>query len=121
MNFINWNARGIKGKKPELTKRFTKYDLCCITETKNKKQEYVNIPGYNCIRGDRKMKNGHGAGGVMICIRKGIKYETIKDLFIPSKVEGIGIRIGVYDRYINFVVIYRSPGGPNAIKEKEWD
>lgn len=80
MNFINWNARGIKGKKPELSKRITNYNICCIIETKIKKQDYIKFAGYNCIRGDRIVNNGYGAGGVMICISKGIKYEVIKGL-----------------------------------------
>lgn len=60
MNFINWNARGIKSKKPELSKRFINYDICCVTETKIKKQEYFNFAGYNCLRDDRIINNGYG-------------------------------------------------------------
>lgn len=45
----------------------------------------------------------------------------LSKVFLPSKVEGVGVKVGVDGRYINFVVIYRSPGGYNIIKAKEWE
>lgn len=115
MNFINWNARGIRGKKSELSRLFDNYDICCITETKLKNSDNINFAGYNCIREDRTVGGGYAAGGVLICIRKGIKYGVIHNLFLPSKIEGTGIKVSFNNRDINFVVIYRSPCDVNNI------
>lgn len=57
----------------------------------------------------------------MICIHKRIKYKVIKNLILPSKVEGIGIKVSVHGQDIKFMVIYRSPVGSNLVKTKEWE
>lgn len=44
-----WNARGWRNKKDELIKRVQQYDICVITETKNKINENFKISGYITI------------------------------------------------------------------------
>lgn len=121
MNFINWNARGIRGKKPELLNVINKYDLFCVTETKLKSLEYMRFPGFSCVRNDRTIRNGIAAGGVMACIRNNIKYEYIKDIYLPPMVEGVGLKVHTNKGMINFVIIYRSPVGSQLIRIKEWN
>lgn len=45
-NILVWNARGLKNKRAELSKRINRYDIVIITETKAKKTELINISGY---------------------------------------------------------------------------
>lgn len=79
----------------------------------------MNFAGYSCLRGDRIINKGYAAGGVMICIRKGIKYENINDLYFPVNVEGLGVKVSFHEKSINFIVIYRSLSRVNLIKVKE--
>lgn len=76
-SIINWNARSIRSKKAEILNEISKFDIFCVTETKLKSSETFNFPGYFCVRKDRLTNGGMAAGGVMICIRKNIKFETI--------------------------------------------
>lgn len=49
IKILLWNARGWRNKKDELIKRVQQYDICVITETKNKINENFKISGYITI------------------------------------------------------------------------
>lgn len=54
-------------------------------------------------------------------IRNNVKFELLRNVYLPSRVEEIGIRVLMADRYINFIVIYRSSVGDRLIVEREWN
>lgn len=55
-----WNARGWRNKKEEITKRIQDYDVCVITETKNKINEGFKIPAFITIIKDSQRIGGSG-------------------------------------------------------------
>lgn len=87
-----WNCQGLRGKLVELYNLITKrdFDLVFLYETFLK--HHVNIPilnNYDYIRMDR---NERPMGGLLIMIKKNIKYDIIKSLN-TKLIESIGINI----------------------------
>lgn len=84
---VLWNCDGWKNKQAEMNNRLREKEIgvCIITETKTNKDD-VKIRGYDFVIKNRDWGKGRG-GGVMIGIRKGIKWERI-----TGKQLGIGNR-----------------------------
>lgn len=68
-----WNARGLKNKRAELSKRINRYDIVIITETKVKKTESINISGYEVYRQEKTVTVGKNSGSVAIYVKKTLK------------------------------------------------
>lgn len=49
IKILLWNAREWKNKKEEIVKRIQDYDVCIITEIKNKIKKDFKIPGFIVI------------------------------------------------------------------------
>lgn len=46
---LNWNARGIKNKKEELSTYINDYDIVILTETKSNNKEKLKFKGFNVM------------------------------------------------------------------------
>lgn len=89
-----WNARGLKNKRAELSKRINRYDIVIITETKAKKTESINISGYEVYRQEKTVTVGKNSGSVAIYVKKNIKAKSIKNLTnISDNIEVLGIKV----------------------------
>ncbi|KMQ90819.1 rna-directed dna polymerase from mobile element jockey [Lasius niger] len=111
LKIMTWNAKDWKNKKEELCKRVHDYDINIITETKNRDKDRFCISGYITITKNRRSGLITGAGGVAMLIKKGIKFEEIKNIQVNSNnIEALGVRIKGLDRAINLIGIYRKPG-----------
>lgn len=111
INILIWNTRGLKSKKPELTKRLENIDVALLAETKTQHENTAKVSGFNTL-----FKPGLGkSGGLAILIRKKLTIEIIKDIKInSSNCEHLGIRITNIIPMINLVLIYRKPYGQES-------
>lgn len=106
-----WNARGIKGKREEITERIKETDIAIITETKNRSMENLKVSGYNTILSNSRKNYKAEAGGIAIVIKKEIQWISLEGLVSQSEnIEVAGIRIINVSQRINVVAIYRKPG-----------
>lgn len=107
---LNWNARGIKNKKDELSSKIVNYDIVILTETKMSNKERLKFNGYNVIE-KNYTKKINSAGGLAIIVRKDLGITKIKDISLnSSNIEMLGIKISGLDRELNCFAIYRRPG-----------
>lgn len=69
-----WNARGIRYKKDEFFHfiNTNNIDVCCVTWLNENIS--IKLNNYYCYRYDRQQVRG---GGVVILIKKNIKYELL--------------------------------------------
>lgn len=84
MELILWNARGIRGKKAELTGKINSFDIICITETKLNKNYNLRFTGYATYRGDREKDQRIVAGGTAIMVKKKLKHKIEKNKGRPD-------------------------------------
>lgn len=90
----------------------TKVDIVCVSETwLNEKisDSVVNIDGYNMLRHDRIGRLG---GGIMIYIRKGLKYKTLKTSENQPGIactEYISVEISLHNNNIFLTAFYNPP------------
>lgn len=82
MELILWNARGIKGKKVELTGKIKSFDIICITELN--KNYNLRFTGYATHRGDREKDQRIVAGGMAIMVKKKLKHKIEKNKGRPD-------------------------------------
>lgn len=84
MELILWNARGIRGKKAELTGKINSFDIICITETKLNKNYNLRFTGYATYSGDREKDQRIVAGGTAIMVKKKLKHKIEKNKRRPD-------------------------------------
>lgn len=80
--FFKWRYRAFCGtvevdssKKPSLEKsQGYRFDICIITELKNRKSDRINLPGFDAYIANGYNQERRGAG---IFIRKNIKMQVI--------------------------------------------
>lgn len=110
INILNWNARGIRNKKDELSTKMYNYDIVILTETKMSNKERLRFKGYNVIEKNYPKKT-ISAGGIAIVVRNDLRIVKLKEIDINStNIEMLGIKISGLDRELNCFAIYRRPG-----------
>lgn len=72
-----WNSRSWFSKEAEFRKIAGPFDICIITELKNKKSDRINLPGFDAYIANGYNQERGGAGGAGIFIRKNIKIQVI--------------------------------------------
>lgn len=120
IKILLWNARGWKNKKEEIIKRIQDYDVCVITEIKNKIKEDFKIPGFIIIIKNSQRIGMVAAGGIVIIIRKGIRVKEITNIRSTNvNIEVVGIQVVGLSKELTIVAFYRRPGEAESA-EKEW-
>lgn len=91
LNILQWNANSVQKKRDDLLALAgrLKSDVIIISETKLKNSDKFYLPGFFTIRNDR---DGGRGGGVLIAVRRNIKFRKIK---INSTLESIGIKLEI--------------------------
>lgn len=103
---LNWNARGIRNKKEELSTRLQEYDIVILTETKMNNKESLKFKGYNVVEKNSPTTTKNSAGGIAIIVRNDLKTNKLKEIdFKTGSIEILGLKIGGLD-----TEIYRRPG-----------
>lgn len=112
IKILNWNARGIKNKKEELSNKLYDYDIVIVTETKMNNKESLKFKGYSVVEKNYPIKN-KSSGGIAIIVRQDLKINKLKEITLKSaNIEILGIKISGLDRVerLNCFAIYRRPG-----------
>lgn len=118
-----WNCGGWRNKHDEMRKRLREedVDIGIITETKMGEDDKIRMTGYDIARQERRTGAGKG-GGVMILIKKKIKWENIQSKEIGGEKDNMeikGIRIKSEEKCLNVVGIYRKSGTKTV--KNEWE
>lgn len=79
------------------------------TETKNKKDNVIGIPGFEVEFQNDYNSTKKGAGGVAIFVKRGIKRETLCFPQNARDFDVCGVRIEGDNMWLNIVCIYRRP------------
>ena len=120
MDLVVWNARGIRGKIPELNNLINEIDILCVTESKLKEEDKLHMQGYNIERTNRRNNSNIGAGGTAIIIKKSITYQRLQLINTPKLCEVTAVRINniKHKETLTIIVLYRQPG--HQMIKKEW-
>ena len=100
------NARSIANKFSKLSAIVKNHDpaLVGITESWLQPEMKFNLPGYLTFRCDRDSKGG----GVLLCIKSGLKPTFIKECKIGTSEIVI---VSILDNF-GIILIYRPPNAP---------
>lgn len=111
LRLMNWNGRSIHSKRLEFFDFAEQHDIdvAVVTETWLRPNISFLHPNYHCIRLDRHSNHDtERGGGVLIAVRKGLKYDQLN---ISTKViEATGISISTTNNQIHIIAAY-FPGG----------
>lgn len=80
MKIILWNARGLKNKREEVSRRIQDCDVLIVTELKNKVNERCKMPNFNVIIKDSHKISKTAAGGIGIMVRKELKVKELEHI-----------------------------------------
>lgn len=105
-----WNIRGWLGKRAELDKITSNYDICFLTETKSKESDRINIRDFDIYINNNYNQGAGGAGGVAILIRRSIKRTVIDMSHCRGFFDVLGIKIQGEKYCLTLVCLYRRPG-----------
>lgn len=118
IKILNWNARGIRNKIEELSKRVYDYDIVIITETKRNNKEILKFKGYNVLE-KKFIKKDKSAGKLAIIVRQDLKIRKLDEIVsLTNNIELLGVHITGLEKEINCIAIYRRPG--NIESRKTW-
>lgn len=117
INILQWNAKSLKKRIPELSYHSQTYDVILISETWLSEPDTICIKGFDIIREDRLASKG---GGVAIFVHHGIKYK-IKDILYccGEKLEACSVDLYTNRGLLSIVSCYRPP--QSYIKSEEWE
>lgn len=104
---VNWNGRSIHSKQMEFFDFAERHniDVAIVTETWLRPNVSFLHPNFCCIRLDRPTSDDVGrGGGVLIAVRKGLKFKQVN---VATKViEATGISITAGANQIHFIAAY---------------
>lgn len=116
LRIANWNGRSVHGKQLELFDFLERHkvDVGIVTETWLQQKHAFFHPNFLCVRSDRASSDAERGGGVMIVIRRGIKFS---DLNISTRaIESVGISISTADGDLHIIAAYF----PGARRRSIW-
>ena len=111
---IQWNIRGFKHNKNELTALIDKYKpkIILLQETFLTQETQIKLKNYIVLRKDR---NSYG-GGIIVALDRNICYTEIN---LNSSLEAIGINTEIQNRIYSIVNIYLPPNKNTSNQELE--
>lgn len=106
LKIVNWNSRSILPKKTEFLVFLCQHqiDIATVSETWLNHTSSFRLPGYRCVRADRRSETNERGGGVLIVIKEGIKYSQL-DLRTDS-MDAVGIEIHHSIQPVHIIAIY---------------
>lgn len=106
LKILNWNGRSILPKRVEFFDFLigNQIDVATVSETWLKPNNSFYHPKYNCIRADRTTTDNERGGGVLIAIRKGIKFTQLD--ISTSVIESVGVQIHHSSENIQIIAVY---------------
>lgn len=116
LRVTNWNGRSVYNKKLEFFDFLERHsvDVGIVTETWLQDKHSFFHPKFSCVRFDRVSNDAERGGGVLIAIRKGLKFT---ELNISTKViETVGISIHMADGELHLIAAYF----PGARRRSNW-
>lgn len=78
LSIVQWNAKSVISRLPELSKYCEYYNVFLISETWLSPNKSFLLKGFDTVRCDRTDRAG---GGVLILIRNNLRYKTITNIF----------------------------------------
>lgn len=108
LNILQWNCRSIPDKLETLSELCDMYkiDIFLLSETHLESVKKIKMINFNIIRKDRNTRGG----GVMIGIKKNLKYKKIKYGFSTSEAEIVGTQILLNEQEtLDVVSVYIPP------------
>ena len=114
LKIVNWNGRSILPKRIEFFDFLVRHkiDVATVSETWLKQSNSFYHPEYRCIRGDRQSSSNERGGGVLIAIRRGIKFSQLS--LRTKTIEAIGIEIHHGTQPIHILAAY-FPGSHRSV------
>ncbi|TGZ51459.1 hypothetical protein DBV15_02261, partial [Temnothorax longispinosus] len=107
IKILQWNARGIQGKLPDLQSIAGKYDVICIQETLLTEGKNINVRGYNILRQDIV---NPGLRGTCFVIKSTLKASLVQfPLVVHDSFEAAAISMPFQDDELIVFNIYRHP------------
>lgn len=93
LRVVNWNSRSVANKKMEFFDFLDRFniDVGIVTETWLRPTSSIFHPTYNCVRFDRPPGENERGGGVLIAVRRGIKFVTMDISTKSMECAGISI------------------------------
>lgn len=89
LNLIQWNAKSICSKLPELNRHLSVFNFALISETWLSSSDAFIVRGFDTVRKDRVNRR---SGGVMILIRSTIKYRRVPRIYdCNGKIEACAV------------------------------
>lgn len=117
LNIVQWNAKSIIPRLPEISKYCDLFNVFLISETWLTPNKSFWLKGFDTVRRDRVDRRG---GGVMILVYNKLKYKTIPMIFeCGGKIEACAIEVFVENEPVVLVSCYRPPGADH-ISVQEW-
>ena len=107
LRLVNWNGRSVHSKQVEFFDFVGRYniDIAVVTETWLRPSISFNHPNFHCIRLDRPVNDEvDRGGGVLIAIRKDLKYSHLS---VTTKViEAAGISVITATGPLHIIAVY---------------
>lgn len=117
LNIVQWNAKSIIPRLPEISKYCDLFNVFLISETWLTPNKSFWLKGFDTVRRDRVDRRG---GGVMILVYNKLKYKTIPMVFeCGGKIEACAIEVFVENEPVVLVSCYHPPGADH-ISVQEW-
>lgn len=104
-----WSSRGWFSKEAEFRKIAGSYDICIVTELKNKRTDRIKLPGFGFYVANSYNNERIGAGGAGIFIRRNIRRQTINLEHCLTDYDACGVHIKGSSFPIN-ISVYNRPG-----------
>lgn len=116
IKLLNWNGRSVLRKQLEFFDFLQRHevDIAAVSETWLRTANSFHHPNYVCLRADRQTEDAARGGGVMLSIKRGIKYEQID--FTTKVIEAIGIKVDCSGTRIKIISVYF----PGARHRGDW-
>lgn len=115
LNIVNWNSRSILPKQVAFFDFLERHqiDIATVSETWLRTENSLHHPNYCCIRADRRVSNNNDrGGGVLIAIKRGIKFTQLD--IRTGIIEAVGVEIKTVTQPIHILAVY-FPGAHRGV------
>lgn len=111
MKVVLWNARGLKNKREEVSRRIQDCDVLVVTELKNKVNERCKMPNFHVVIKDSHKISKAAAGGIGIMVRKEFKVKELEHIRSgDDNIEVLGVQVSGLKKDLIIIAFYRRPG-----------
>ena len=117
LKIVQWNAKSIRLKLPELPHKSINYDIFLLSETWLKPEDSFFVRGFDVVRRDRVLRSD---GGVAILITNTLRYRVVHNLRdCNDRLEVCAAERALRDGGMLLGSCYRPPG-ESGISSLEW-